>query len=211
MMHYDIKVPGEHTIEGESFDAEIQMLHIHPTSPRVSSIAVVMRAKEDGHNQEFQKIIDVFHDLYLEHHLACLRKTNNNRWLQMWEDFTKNYLSPRQQPRQIKDRFDPYAPELMPTIFFYRYDGSITEPPCKDITWWVMEEPMIISFAQLEQVKEILFSHVDENCNPTSVHNADQSVARPVYELGNNRIIEECTSGTFITDFEKGRGEGRKC
>ena len=29
LVNFDIKVPGEHQVEGQSFDAEIQMTHLH--------------------------------------------------------------------------------------------------------------------------------------------------------------------------------------
>jgi hypothetical protein len=38
MHHFDIKVPGEHTLEGESFDAEIQIFHVHLSDARFTSI-----------------------------------------------------------------------------------------------------------------------------------------------------------------------------
>ena len=60
LINYDIKVPEEHTIKGESFDAEIQMLHMHPHDPRVSSIGILVRAREDGFNDDFQEILDLF-------------------------------------------------------------------------------------------------------------------------------------------------------
>lgn len=101
----------------------------------------------------------------------------------------------------------------MPTIYFYRYNGSITEPPCKDVTWWVMSEPTVISHAQLIQLRRILFTHVDENCARTSVHNADESSARPIFPAGDlvNDGIEKCTSAHFEPDDRKGRGRGREC
>jgi len=202
LINYDIKVPGEHTIKGESFDAEIQMLHMHPHDPRVSSIGILVRAKEDGFNADFQEILDLFQTVYDEDALECSRRNLKQE--------QESYSPPSQRRVQSTKRFNPYLESLMPTIFFYRYNGSITEPPCKDITWWVMELPMIISPEQLNQVKRILFTHVDEDCNPTSVHNADQSVARPIYPRDDGEI-QDCSEGSFKADEEKGNGIARKC
>jgi hypothetical protein len=74
-----------------------------------------------------------------------------------------------------------------------------------------MTDPVIISTQQLNQIKRILFTHIDEDCNPTSVHNADQSVARSIYPLGNDREIQDCAAGAFKSDFEKRGDRGRKC
>ena len=127
LLNYDIKIPGEHTIKGESFDAEIQMLHMHPEDRRVSSIGVLVRARDGGFNWRFQEILDEFQQVYDQHAFECANPG-------------VEYVPPERPSPQ--GRFYPYADELMPTIFFYRYDGSITEPPCKDITWYVVIQGM---------------------------------------------------------------------
>ena len=244
LLNLDIKVPAEHTMEGETFDAEIQMLHTHldPSPARVSSIGLLLRATSNGFNYEFQQLLDMFQRTYNDHADGCRRRQlktqqSNLRGMdgtttmttstiddtdhEFNEDSIYRYSNEsstgfgRQRkvqgvPQELK--FDPYSEAFMPGIFFYRYDGSITEPPCLDITWWVMMDPMIISFDQLRQIKHILFTHVDEEtCERTSVHNRDQSVARPIYPLGSDREIQKCGPGTFISDEAKGRGPGNIC
>lgn len=123
-----------------------------------------------------------------------------------------NFSTPKPTTTQ-KRKFNPYSEALMPTIFFYRYNGSITEPPCKDITWWVMSQPMKIARGQLLQLQNIMFTNVDpdKQCQPSSVHNAAQSVARPTFPLGTDREIQGCTAGSYKSDFEKFAGIARKC
>ena len=67
MLNLDIKVPGEHTLEGEVFDAELQMLHTHlqPEPARLSSIGVPIRATADGYNTEFQILLTQFQNCLL--------------------------------------------------------------------------------------------------------------------------------------------------
>jgi carbonic anhydrase len=240
LMNYDIKIPGEHTLEGQSFDAEIQMLHVHPGSvPRMGSIGIPVRALGDeGYNMEFQTVINQFQLLYDSHVATCGRRQLRQH-RQQQRDATKKSLlrqlvewlvptlaevddhDDNDNARNLQsvpvvqhpNKFDPYQEALMPTMWFYRYDGSITEPPCKDITWWVMMEPMIISMRQLDQLRLILFTNVDpnDNCRKTSVHNRDQSVARPLYDLGSGREIQKCEEGYFTSDLSKGRPEGNQC
>ncbi len=214
LLTYDIKVPSEHSIEGEYFDAEIQMLHVHTGDARISSIGIVIQAKSDSHNCEFQKLIDRFKYEYNNNADVCeRRRARNLRSLNDLDKFVDN-RDAGDSPfvRQMSGGgFDPYSEDLFPTMFFYRYDGSITEPPCKDITWWVLEDPVIIDTDQLEDIQRILFTHVDENCHKTSVHNEDQSVARPTFPLGDDREIEYCPDGSFISDTAKGRMAGRRC
>jgi hypothetical protein len=98
--------------------------------------------------------------------------------------------------------WDPYHPMLIPTYWFYGYDGSLTEPPCTEfVSWFVMDAPMVISPGQLEQLKTILFNHVDPDCQRTSVH-YDQSVARPIQETA-GRQIWRCTPDDFPPDSER--------
>lgn len=95
--------------------------------------------------------------------------------------------------------WDPHHPMLIPTIHFYRYDGSLTEPPCGEfVSWFVADVPMIISFQQLEQLKNILFNNYDGNCRRTSVHYGE-SVARPVRPMG-RRPVWKCTENDFGPD-----------
>lgn len=194
MLNLDIKVPGEHRMFDETFDAEIQMLHIHVTASRMAQIGVPVRATQNGYNDKYQALLDEFQLVYEENLGKC-----------------------NMQPRGIQGRlanstsrpFDPYD-DFMHDVFFYRYDGSNTEPPCMSMTWFVMTHPLEISFTQLRQTKRLLFTNVGDNCEPTSVHNEEQSVARPLQPLGrvenkeNGRMEERpvilCKVGDFLPD-----------
>ena len=73
-----------------------------------------------------------------------------------------------------------------------------------------MTDPVIISLEQLAQAKRLLFTHRDSNCQRTSVHNRDQSVARPIYPR-DTREIQNCARGAFISDEQKGVGIAKQC
>lgn len=223
--HLDVKVPGEHTIQGATFDAEIQMFHTHLTTDRVSSLGIPIRAVANGHNQEFQAMLHHWQAAYDQNAALCAASTGNvrrrtahsvsdptnTRPLEQNVTTTEGAAADFARILQQGGGFDPYSEAFLTTMFFYRYDGSITEPPCLHITWWVMVEPMIISLAQLRQVKRLLFTHVDAECRRTSVHNANQSVTRPIQALGEDREIQLCMEGDFTSDIEQGRGIANKC
>jgi carbonic anhydrase len=247
LLNFDIKIPGEHTLEGEEFDAEIQMLHTHlDPSSRMSSLGIPIRATQDGYNAEFQGILDQFQMVFDSDMEECrvnsrkkrnLRRnahTDHQQFQYANETSTPDEVAMatlentlqyynisssfhRQKERHLQSltgggRFDPYSESFMRDINFYRYDGSITEPPCLSITWWVMIEPMYISFEQLRQMKVLLFTHVDGNCRETSVHNNDQRVTRPIFGLGEDREIQRCEAGDFESDVEKGKmNNGNRC
>lgn len=133
------------------------MLHTHLDKypARVSSIGVMIRATSDGYNTEFQQVLNLFQIEYNTHANACRTKQRRNLLRTTTTHTTPkrnenqyDYLNSTTtvpQQRMERDllvtnqyrRFNPYSEALMPGIHFYRYDGSITEPPCMDITWYV--------------------------------------------------------------------------
>ncbi len=103
--------------------------------------------------------------------------------------------------RRLAGIWNPHHESLVPSIYFYGYDGSLTEPPCSEIvSWFVIDETMKISRNQLEQMKFLLFTNVDgSTCESTSAH-YQSSVARPIQETGSDRQIWHCTSEDYLPD-----------
>lgn len=231
VVHIDIKVPSEHTIQGERFDAEFIINHVHPDRKRVAALTTLIRAKPDGYNYYFQEALDAFQEQYDENKESCRRRTtaqdNNNSTipvlgdgmvpsasfspsptasptisLEPWNDYSDFDISAAERKSKVFKRgsiWDPYHPMLIPTIHFWHYEGSITEPPCfEGVSWWVSDKPMVIGSEQLIQLKRILFTNVDASCRPTSVH-WKGSVARPI-QKSNGRDIYLCTPDDFGPD-----------
>jgi len=99
--------------------------------------------------------------------------------------------------------WSPYHKEILNSLYFYAYHGSMTEPPCSDfIAWRVMHDPMHISRSQLEQLKDILFNHKNQNCERTSFE-YKESVARPVQNLHEDHTFYQCTREDYVSDKEK--------
>ena len=66
-------------------------------------------------------------------------------------------------PAEVGDPFDVFGFFYEPTIFlpaertFYRYDGSLTTPPCtQGVTWIVMQDPLFMSSGQLAGLQGIM-------------------------------------------------------
>ena len=102
----------------------------------------------------------------------------------------------------LRPRWDPFRPRIVNSIYFYGYDGSLTEPPCSEIvSWRVLDTPMQINTAQWEQIRDILFGQVGDDCKRSSVHWRG-SVARPTQSL-NERDLWRCLPSDYESDLEK--------
>ena len=105
-----------------------------------------------------------------------------------------------------KKVFDIYHPDLMPSIYFHAYKGTLTVPPCiANIHWRVMDRPMIISRAQLNQMKELLINGPCKGDPMTK--GLGNCLARPTQE-SNERPYWVCNKKDFLSDCER---FGRNC
>ena len=222
MIHTDFKIPSEHLINGERFDAEMQIVYLHPSRRRTPTVVSLMRARYAGYNVILQLIIDRFQMVFDRHAAQCAARTRRDRKLisqvhkilggnvkssvdyNSWADFSTANDAPDKEKEserrlQFGRSFSPHDKMLVPSIYFYGYEGSITEPPCAEfVTWFVSDEPMQMSFGQLEQLKRIQFDYVDPSCKRTSVH-FRESNARPVQDTF-GRPVWHCTPRDFLPD-----------
>lgn len=152
MIHVDFKVPAEHTLRGETFDAEMQIFHLHYDNKRIAIQSVLIRAEKNKYNDYLQEALKAFQKQYDENMSACGRRMRARRqlmtdfYLRMganvttplvdyttWADFSvhSDFIDFEQYHRDLKFEGGPWDPhhwDLIPTIHFYRYEGSLTEP-----------------------------------------------------------------------------------
>lgn len=224
-MHVDFKIPSEHTINGKRYDAEMQIFHLHPGRRRTPTQGQVIQAKEGGFNWYFEGALKAFEYIYERDLALCSATKRRERKLlaeahlnlgnrsniesidyETYAAYSTDMDRPdyteyaEQMERLLQDgRWDPHHQMLVPSIHFYRYEGSLTEPPCGEwVSWFITDKPMIISTEQLERLKNVLFNHVDYACRRTSVHYAE-SVARPIQQTA-GRPIYLCTPADFSPD-----------
>lgn len=224
-MHVDFKIPSEHTIEGTRFDAEMQVFHLHAGRRRMPTHALLIQATDTDHHAYFEEVLRVFEYQYGYDQSLCNAKRRRERQLvsdvhellggnvstsvdsSSWAKFSieSDQKNPEEREKQMtrslqsSNIWDPNSDMLFPSLHFWRYDGSITEPPCGEfVTWFVCDVPMKISKNQLERMKTVLFTHVAPDCTPTSVH-YEQSVARPI-QASAGRPVWKCRDSDFGPD-----------
>lgn len=79
----------------------------------------------------------------------------------------------------------------------------MTEPPCfEGVKWRVIDVPMQISPGQYEQLKRLMFDHVDpDTCSKTSTH-YEESNARPVQSYKGGAYYR-CRRSDYVSDKER--------
>lgn len=199
---------------------------VHPGRQQTIVMSILLDLHEnDKNNAHLQRAIDEWQGVYDKNRQLCKDPTRRN----LKERNVKSQLADRtelfkydllnhthnalngtlDESRKLEDKtpfgkygWDPFHPSLETTIYHWGYLGSLTEPPCSTfVAWRILTEPAYISKKQLEQMKKILFSNQNENCEYTSV-NHNQSVARPIQE-NRNRLLHKCSIHDYVSDKEK--------
>ena len=118
------------------------------------------------------------------------------------EEGINSTSSSQHQQRRLALKWHPFHPDIQKTVHFWGYSGSFTDPPCtRDIVdWKIMDVPTPISSIQLKQLKHLLYTHVDDKCRRTSVHNSQGSVARPTQPT---LKYYKCTRDDYVSDEER--------
>lgn len=92
----------------------------------------------------------------------------------------------------------PY--DIWPTIYFYRYQGQLTYPPCSEIVVWrVLDEPLVISRKQFKQLASLIASYTDQDsCDNASAASPKGETYRPIEQLNTvKQELTHCTAKDF--------------
>jgi len=232
VLHIDIKIPSEHTVNGKRFAAEYQMFLLSTKTDRgIPAISILMDLHpEDEENSSFQKAIDEFQKVFINDLLLCKEKIERLKTQQLQgrtfekerntmkssalidlvdkliaeeDDEVDSQKRRLADPKTSKGRWDPFHQgDILRSIWFYGYKGSLTEPPCTQLVHWrVIDEPMLISSTQLMHMKRLLFDHIDADCVPTSVQ-WEGSVARPIQQ-STTTPVWKCSCKNFLSDDDR--------
>jgi carbonic anhydrase len=200
VLHVDMKVPSEHTIDGRRFPMEYQIFLLQNSpSKRGAPVVTVLfdLHPEDKSNEALQIVLDEFQKLWDEDKEKCddLRR---DRQLNLVDE----------KHRQQKSiRWDAFDEEILRSVWFWGYLGSLTEPPCSEFCEYrIIDVPALLSKRQLEHVHSLLFDRVDpkRGCRKVggSIANNGESVARPTQSL-QGRELYKCNCRDYINDFDR--------
>jgi hypothetical protein len=102
----------------------------------------------------------------------------------------------------IDGDFNIFDVTLFPSLYFYGYKGSLVVPPCsKSAEWRVLDVPMKISFAQLQQLKHILNKGA---CKDSPLRAGLNNVlSRPLQPSGPLDAVWHCTKANYLSDCQR--------
>eukprot|EP00401_Gymnodinium_catenatum_P061720 CAMPEP_0117493906 /NCGR_PEP_ID=MMETSP0784-20121206/19336_1 /TAXON_ID=39447 /ORGANISM="" /LENGTH=647 /DNA_ID=CAMNT_0005288767 /DNA_START=52 /DNA_END=1995 /DNA_ORIENTATION=- len=122
--YVEVVAPAEHAVDGRAGDVELQLVHAPVPGRDGSAIAISLRLQEAG-ERENPWISSL---LQQSPHAAGGAARLNARPLADLHDFLRLGSAER----------------------YFRYDGTLTAPPCTSTQWLVLEEPGYVSKRQLE-------------------------------------------------------------
>ena len=139
MSQFHFHAPAEHTIDGKLHDLELHFVHCirqqnHIVDeykkhvPKFAVIGVLFKVVEDGKSSDFLKqIFDVM-------------------------PISNNESKPSNNTKPIH-----LAEIELDSSTIYRYDGSLTTPPCsEDVCWTILQNVYTMSKEQLEQFRQAI-------------------------------------------------------
>jgi carbonic anhydrase len=110
------------------------------------------------------------------------------------------------EPLAPRKRMYPYS--MWPSIWYYSYQGSITQPPCSAIVHWrILDEPMLISRRQYKQLASLLTAYKTLACEDgMSFTSPKGENFRPLQQINSaNQPVSHCQITDFSFDvFEEG-------
>ena len=140
LLQFHFHVPSEHTVAGQPFDMEMHLVH----KSENGDLAVVGVLIEKGrHNYSYDPVWD--------HLPAVPGETQRVEVDENHRVDPRMMLSPNGQVRD--SAVQPFPP-------FYRYEGSLTTPPCSEgVQWIVLTTPIEMSEAQIAAFKAIIHNN----------------------------------------------------
>lgn len=126
--HVEITKPSLHTVNGVRYDAEYSIYHVQGSLSRILVMSVVMDASQNIHNRQFQKVLNAFWRVDTcgissvpSEHASPPDENDGNG-----DSSSNRGQNPDKTPKaNIPSKFNLYNTEMVPSIYWYAYDGSL--------------------------------------------------------------------------------------
>ena len=136
----------------------------------------------------------------IEHRSGSIGNASSRKFRRVEENVEDEAVTQDDEEEERGPRRKMFPYDLWPTIYFYRYQGQLTAPPCSEIVVWrILDEPLVISRKQFKQLGRLLASYVDpETCLNASAVSPHGENYRPL-EIINHKKQEmtHCTEKDF--------------
>ena len=175
----DISVPSQHKIEGKQYDAEIVLSHTYSVNKHdrlIGNVVVLLERGDDEDDYPFLELyIRSWERLSRKIRKAC--RTQNFSALNKPQKLSKMATLPPDIaeliPTQVLKRsyfqgeFQPYDfYQKAGTEYYYRYEGSLPEPPCfETVHWRIIKDSVRVSPDQMDRLEKLFYNRVNpETC-----------------------------------------------
>jgi carbonic anhydrase len=174
--YVDIHMPGEHSVDGRVPAAELQLVHESMNGKPAMALAVPLELHDEA-----------------------------NDWL-------KPVLAATSQKNASKEVMGlPMG--LLHTAFlsgstskYFRYDGSLTKPPCLNAEWFLLEEPGHISTEQLSQLAATL----GVNANADRLEQRGPAFMTSLVMKGSPHLVNQVKAASGAENLLASRFRGRR-
>ena len=209
----EIHARSEHVVNGRRFDAELQMVHMGTASSnqKMVIVSILIDASARGDHVEFQYMLDQWKTAAD----ALSSKCGSSRRSLRTRD--TDATSPIHQSTHIDDDVKPprrtqqctgsncgprvkmYPYSMWPSIWYYKYRGSLTTPPCATIVnWRILDKPMTISRKQYKQLAALLTAYKNSACVDATALSPTGENFRPLATINTNfQSVTHCTRDDF--------------
>jgi carbonic anhydrase len=195
LKQFHIHASSEHSLDQEFFDAELHIVHQQrDNNNQLAVIGIFIVSDSEDDNLDFDQMLNEWEVEY-----SLMLDTCSNTRRQLSSTLRKTTTTTDDTSFNIYN--------LIPQgTSFYRYNGSLTTPPCSEIVdWSVAEIPLFISVHQYRKLMSIILNYRhSETCELASIASPSGTTSRPIQPLNQRHVQHICASSSSSTSQESG-------
>jgi len=204
---FELKLPGEHTIDGEAYDGEIQFSHVVNVDDdwkwwenRNHQVAMCARhisgtkKKDDKYIERFLKKWEEAADKHADKCQASGKGTISLSSIQRRQLRKQESQKERELHKSLwtvtKKKPHDVLRQPFKNQYYYGYKGSLTVPPCSDfVLWYIVDNPMEISPSQLSRLRDLIKDYINDDCEKDTYADENGNVNRPIQKKHKHNIF----------------------